>query len=73
MRIAAAFRRVTISFELATEPIRRAIASVQQVADGLADTETELRKRRWEDGPDAHHWVANPGRIRQDTSHPDEG
>jgi hypothetical protein len=70
MRIAAAMHRLHISFQANIEPMRRAIAGIQQAAAGLDLPEPEQWERNWEQS--AHHWVANPGRIRQDTSHPDE-
>jgi hypothetical protein len=73
MRMAAAMRWATISFQMSAEPMRRAIASIQRAMDGLTIPESDLWDRPWEEGPDAHHWVANPGRIRQDTTDPSEG
>jgi hypothetical protein len=70
MRIAAAFRRVTLGIQFNAEPMRRAIASLRQVAAELEAPEHERWERDWEES--AHHWTANPGRIRQDTSEPDE-
>jgi hypothetical protein len=69
MRIAAAMRRVTLSFAMSAEPMRRAIAGIQQAMAGLELPEHEQWERDWE--LSAHHWTADPGRISQDTSEPD--
>jgi hypothetical protein len=71
MRIAAAMRRLRISFQVNVEPMRRAIASIQQATAQFAPSEPERWESDWERS--AHHWTADPGRIRQDTSEPDEG
>jgi hypothetical protein len=53
--LAQAFRRVTISFQVGVEPMRRAIESIQRMMIGLQLPEHELYEREWETA--AHHWT----------------